>query len=327
MPSTHPEKIREGKAPRRSRYGCRNCKLRKLKCDEAKPQCKRCCSFGLLCNFVSNVPDLQPVAADTGRKWVDRGRGNVALQPALTHAVWTSDASTCYHLDARSQDLVYRYLGCSLITPADPGMREVNRGLLGLAFDHPYLMHASLAIALTYDRHLNGPLTHHHKIEEYYHRSQSTILLNNQLQLQLQSPLPLSSKTKDAIWGTAAAQTILTFSYPPPLTALCALTPSSTAESSPYFLPAHALAQILRPDNQVTVVHVQLFMGSIHNQKLMDLLRGKDRVALALLYLWYRRVGRCVWWVGMRARVEGRAIGEFLMRREDGDGVQLLLPD
>jgi hypothetical protein len=84
-----PKKPPERRAKRRSRFGCRNCKLRKLKvgvdicvpqkyrsadrvfeCDEGKPQCKRCTSFRILCNFAPNIPDLQPIADDSVRSLV-----------------------------------------------------------------------------------------------------------------------------------------------------------------------------------------------------------------------------------------------------------------
>lgn len=101
-------------------------------CDEGKPQCKRCSSFGLLCNFMSNTPDLQPAAADAGRPMVVRGRAE--LRPPPTNAVWTSDASTTYQLNAKCQDFITRYLGRSLTNPDDPNMTQVNRKLLKLAF-------------------------------------------------------------------------------------------------------------------------------------------------------------------------------------------------
>jgi hypothetical protein len=81
---------------------------------------------------MSSIPDLQPVAADIGRPLMVRGKSE--LQPSLTNAVWTCDASTTYQLNARCQDFITRYLGRSLITPDDPNMIHVNRNLLKLAF-------------------------------------------------------------------------------------------------------------------------------------------------------------------------------------------------
>lgn len=69
-------------------------------------------------------------------------------------------------------------------------------------------MHASLAVAFMYDRHLNGPLGDRGSLEECYHRAQSIALLNQRLRD------PIEEKDKDPIWGTAAALGILTFSSP-----------------------------------------------------------------------------------------------------------------
>jgi hypothetical protein len=127
---------------RRSRYGCRNCKIRKVKvgcfqhpkptsacsadpitqCDESKPQCKRCISFGLSCPFMSDISDLQT----TGQRLV--------IQRPVTSAVWISDASTTYHLNARCRDFITRYYQRSLVAPDDPRLEQVNRKLLDLAF-------------------------------------------------------------------------------------------------------------------------------------------------------------------------------------------------
>ncbi|RAK94518.1 hypothetical protein BO79DRAFT_261691 [Aspergillus costaricaensis CBS 115574] len=393
MTSTDSREAREGpgKTRRRSRFGCRNCKLRKLKCDESKPQCKRCSSFGVVCTFTSTTtPDLHPIPADSRRSWMVRGTASAAsLQAPLSNAIWTSDASTFFRLNTRCQDFITRYLGRSLITPDDPNMGRVNRKLLEQAFTHPYLMHASLAVSLTYDRHLNSPLDSHRTLEECYHWSQSTILFNKKLRESIEPD------DRDPIWGTAAALVILTFSspnartpeeswplnpspssyldwvhmnkgkmslwnivnplrsdsifhvmagtfayvhsplpqggvegIPPALAALCGITDDSTAETIPYFHAAHAVAQILEvEDSEVTMGPVQMFMRCIQGG-FEGLLRDRDPVALVLLYLWYRKAGRCIWWIGLRARVECPAIWMYLRRYHGGDeAVMGLLPE
>lgn len=69
---------RNRRAHKKSRQGCRNCKLRsvkvsnavmsflrgrvtnaRLKCDETKPNCKKCTTFRVTCNYDSKAPDLQ----------------------------------------------------------------------------------------------------------------------------------------------------------------------------------------------------------------------------------------------------------------------------
>lgn len=83
-----------------------------------------------------NVPDLHPVAADTGRQLF---QGTAKPQPPLTNAVWTCNAATSYQLNSRCQDFITRYLGRSLISVDDPNMKRVNHKLLKLAFivSHP----------------------------------------------------------------------------------------------------------------------------------------------------------------------------------------------
>ncbi|KAJ5408388.1 hypothetical protein N7509_002271 [Penicillium cosmopolitanum] len=180
-------------------------------CDEGKPHCNKCRLYGVSCNFMSNVPDLHPIAADSETRSLLVTRGRMQLQPPVTSAIWTSDGVSSYQLNAKCQDFITRYLGRSLIrviSPDDPNMIRVNRRLLKLAFTHPFLMHASLAVALTYDRHLNKSINCQRSLEECYHWSQSTTLLNKRLRE------PIEAKDKDPIWGTAAALAVLSFSSP-----------------------------------------------------------------------------------------------------------------
>lgn len=233
-------------------------------------------------------------------------------------------------------------------------------------------MHASLAVAFTYDRHLNPWPSPHRAVDECYHRAQGTALFNQRLRE------PIETKDKDPIWGTAAALAVLAFAapdactpeeswplkpsepsdfewlrmstgkmslwhtvnplrpdslfqvmaltfaqihaplpekgtdgIPDPLAAVCLLGNSSTAEN-PYFKPAHALSQLLDvPDSHVTTGHTEPFTRSTHGL-FESLLREKDPVALLLLYLWYRKGGRSIWWIELRARVECPAICSYL---------------
>ncbi len=249
-------------------------------------------------------------------------------------------------------------------------------------------MHASLAVAFSYDRHLNGSPGSRRSLEECYHWSQSTTLLNRRLRK------PIEEKDKDPIWGTAAALAVLSFSspdartpeeswplnssnqsdldwvhmgkgkmslwnivnplrpnslfrimaatfahmdlplpergmdgIPTPLAAVCLLNDSSTAQNNPYFDAAHAVSHILHlPDSEVTTGQTQLFTRSIHGS-FEDLLRNRDPVALLLLYLWYRKTSRSIWWIGLRARVECPSICEYLRLYCEGNAaVQAFLP-
>ncbi|KAI6780608.1 uncharacterized protein J7T54_008526 [Emericellopsis cladophorae] len=389
MPTSRSREICAGHHPsRRSRHGCRNCKLRKLKCDEGKPQCKKCCSFGVLCNFMPQHGDLQPVAAS--RKPTLVVQCKVQPQPPFSSLVWTSDESYSYLLSAKCQDFVTRYLGRSLITPDDPAMVQVNHRMLRLAFTNPFLMHASLAVAFAHDRYL---LTSYHgtsprNVQECYHWAQGTALLQERLKE------PIQPQDKDAVWGTAAALAMLSFAssdvytpqdswplrssgrsdldwlrmneakdslwhivnplrrdslfsvlsatyaqlhaplpdkgadgIPPALAALCWLTGSSTVDTNPYLHATHAVAQILQlPDSEVTTGLAHPFMRSIRGP-FKELLLARDAVALLLLYLWYRKASRTIWWIALRARVEAPAISSYLQLHHGGNAMlQAFLP-
>lgn len=249
-------------------------------------------------------------------------------------------------------------------------------------------MHASLAVALTYDRHMNSSVGCRRTLEECHHWSQSTILLNRRLSQ------PIKAKDKDAIWGTAAALAVLAFSspdahtpeeawplkssgpsdldwlrisegkmalwhivnplrpdsifhvmaatyahmnsplpergiddIPPTLAAVCHLNDLSTAENSLYFNAAHAVSQLLRlPDSEVTTGPAQLFIRAIKGS-FKDLLQNRDPIALFLLYLWYRKTSRTIWWIELRARVECPSICSYLRQyHKENSDIQAFLP-
>ncbi|PVH99037.1 hypothetical protein DM02DRAFT_656731 [Periconia macrospinosa] len=55
-----PERKRKPHA--KSRKGCGNCKLRRVKCDETKPRCKRCAAYGVSCDYDGSRPSLDLAA-------------------------------------------------------------------------------------------------------------------------------------------------------------------------------------------------------------------------------------------------------------------------
>ncbi|KAM7190212.1 hypothetical protein V8F20_009834 [Naviculisporaceae sp. PSN 640] len=218
---------------RRSRYGCRNCKLRKIKCDEAKPQCKKCISFGVICNYMStNLPNLEPVTQSTRHSgdWTGthtaisvRGPGpgqrlgprripSHCLRPAISSAVWASNVSDVsgsyrFNLDARTQKLITRYFGENMVGSYEPDMASMCRALMKLSFSYPFLMHACIAGALCYDRYMeaistpqywsNGNGTPRRSLQECYHLCQATALLKEHFQELLSD----SEGLAPAIWG------------------------------------------------------------------------------------------------------------------------------
>ncbi|KAI8631742.1 hypothetical protein F5Y19DRAFT_463407 [Xylariaceae sp. FL1651] len=233
MASGCAREVRERRNMRRSRFGCRNCKLRKLKCDESKPQCRRCRWFRVLCNFMPNIPNLQPVTDDS----LIKGSSSAISR--------TADDFTVSNIEL-------------FVLP-------LNKLLLTYGSQHPFLVHASLGVALVYGCPLNSSLGSSRNLEECYHRSRSTTLFNKWLRE------PIEAKDKDPIWGTAAALllfcvmagTYAQMHLPLPergiegvsraLATVCHLDDSSTAINNPCFNAAHAISQIQSlPDSQIT---------------------------------------------------------------------------
>lgn len=52
----------------KTRRGCRQCKSRHIKCDEARPSCRKCGRAELPCSFVSEMPAPRPWDGEAGKK-------------------------------------------------------------------------------------------------------------------------------------------------------------------------------------------------------------------------------------------------------------------
>lgn len=82
---------------------------------------------------------------------------------------------------------------------------------------------------------------------------------------------------------------------------LCGIDEESTGKTNAYFEASHSVAGVLAlRDTEIGTGRVWLFVRSVRG-RFEELLRGRDPVALVLLYLWYCKAGRGIWWVGMRA--------------------------
>lgn len=57
QPGSGQSGLRNRRSHRKSRTGCRTCKGRRVKCDETKPQCRRCQTYGIACDFISATVD------------------------------------------------------------------------------------------------------------------------------------------------------------------------------------------------------------------------------------------------------------------------------
>ena len=133
---------RNRRAHKKSRRGCRNCKLRRtkvshtagmwsckveslttdilLECDETRPECKKCTTFRVSCNYDSTTPDLQmafdgtamikspPKKPPCSINQPLRGMMEVPV-PACLYPVIISDDKSAFQLDGQSLDRLGRF--------------------------------------------------------------------------------------------------------------------------------------------------------------------------------------------------------------------------
>ncbi|KJK65818.1 GAL4-like ZnII2Cys6 or C6 zinc binuclear cluster DNA-binding domain protein [Aspergillus parasiticus SU-1] len=184
-------RLRLRKAHQKSRKGCRNCKLRRVKCDEVQPSCHQCTVYGVLCNYGPDTPDLQ-----MAREMEDP-------------AVISADATTTLELtrEDRHQLISFEKSG-TLVTIATVHHKEV----LQLACLNPYLMHAILAIGAMHNRHRVTPAPRGPSSFESYHVSQCAALLSRKLSQALRA------EDRDPLWMTSTLLGIISTSSIPCLT-------------------------------------------------------------------------------------------------------------
>lgn len=69
----------------------------------------------MLCNFEHNVRDLQSIAEKKSENTPAKTK-LIRLRPVLSEAIWSSNGSTCFVLDAQDQALFKRYRDRTIYT-------------------------------------------------------------------------------------------------------------------------------------------------------------------------------------------------------------------
>ncbi|KAF2139464.1 uncharacterized protein K452DRAFT_360668 [Aplosporella prunicola CBS 121167] len=118
-----PRRLR--RSHQKSRAGCANCKKRRIKCDEGKPECKNCSAFGVKCNYGDKAEGLRdkpfersmfsnsygpPVKRKRGRprtNWSDEDQSSTSasqLSPASTESSSLGTLPPPYQRTSRSME-------------------------------------------------------------------------------------------------------------------------------------------------------------------------------------------------------------------------------
>ncbi|KAK2024668.1 hypothetical protein LX32DRAFT_697014 [Colletotrichum zoysiae] len=153
----------------KSRSGCRDCKRRKVKCDEAYPSCFNCTRQGIPCSLSTSrasppsrttpqTPSSAPPSASGPSPEEAPGafpdaaaavrRGGPAPQPPPTIELWGRGLELMHHYALHTADTISSH----------PGIRHVWRVVVPeMAYDCPFLAHGVLAMAALHKAHLLPP--------------------------------------------------------------------------------------------------------------------------------------------------------------------------
>ncbi|KUJ13585.1 uncharacterized protein LY89DRAFT_160287 [Mollisia scopiformis] len=218
--------VRKRRAHHKSRRGCRNCKLRKVKCDETRPKCEKCVSFGVNCNYDSGskASDLQPsydkqvTLLTPPTTPPSQGLGpRIKIPTTLYPPIITGDDLSSFQLDTESLSRLDRFQHRTVGTIGTKSAGKLFAHLtVDLALAHPYLMHVVQVLTVIHDRYLSPNPYSKQTLTEVFHLSRAAALFNRKLSE------PIQLQDRDGLWATAALLGLIAFS----------LTDASDAEES-----------------------------------------------------------------------------------------------
>ncbi|KAF9877972.1 hypothetical protein CkaCkLH20_04548 [Colletotrichum karsti] len=209
--STAASDSRKRKSHKKSRHGCGNCKLRRVKCDETKPGCKKCVAYGVTCVYgpASDAAALSvevafqvcltparkttPSPASTGVPAPPR-----YVPPPLPCTGSVESPDPAYQLTAVDVRLLERFQKRTVLSLGTPSSREIyERKTLPIAFCHPFLMHTILAATHLHDMSLANTSPEGNPAFTY-HWYRGVSMLHRKLSQ------PIVPSERDALWITAA---------------------------------------------------------------------------------------------------------------------------
>ncbi|EOO03807.1 putative transcription factor cys6 protein [Phaeoacremonium minimum UCRPA7] len=197
---------RKRRAHTKSRRGCGNCKLRRIKCDEAKPRCKKCLEYGVACNYgpaggvstgelvlsfggVSHIEPPRKAAVSTNQTMMDMINYSLRQSPTSAQGV-----ALVYQLDMDDMQLLDKFHSRTVLSIGTDKTRSLYQAeSFRLACMHPFLMHLVLGFTIMHDRSLS-PKTKRQTHSELYHWYYGTAIFNSKI------PAPLTRSEKDAMW-------------------------------------------------------------------------------------------------------------------------------
>ncbi|KAF2095924.1 hypothetical protein NA57DRAFT_58990 [Rhizodiscina lignyota] len=192
---------RKRRAHAKSRRGCGNCKLRRVKCDELKPSCMNCMSFGVSCNYAQNSSSLE-LAGESVFQLQTHSPQSLSLNETMRNMINKSlmqvspaGGVDVYQLTEDDLQVLERCQARTISSLAEEKTVHIYRAEgLKLTCCHPFLMHATLAIAMMHERVMAGKTFKEQSTAEIYHSYQATATFRSKLSG------PLTPSERDALW-------------------------------------------------------------------------------------------------------------------------------
>ncbi|KAI1329115.1 hypothetical protein F5Y16DRAFT_367509 [Xylariaceae sp. FL0255] len=127
----------------KSRTGCRVCKARRVKCDEARPSCQRCLTHGVQCDFLLEAESSTASRSQDGSS----PREAMSIHQLTTPSIPESRLSTWYTIE--EMELLHHYTTSTCLSLAsDPSVRNFWRvNVPQMGFEHHYVLKGILALA------------------------------------------------------------------------------------------------------------------------------------------------------------------------------------
>lgn len=208
---------RKRRIHRKSRSGCRNCRLRRVKCDEGKPLCDRCTEFGVSCNYDPTVSDLQPLQGSTHvTTMTTRLAPSPVSNKQLAIGMIESSLNEDHYFHSKHLDMVkFQQYDMALLhkfqtrtvfclgTPA--ATLTFQREVVRLACSHRFLMHLIQAVTACHDRYLEGASSKEPDPKESYNLNLGLVLYQHKL------TQPLRRTDRDALFVAASLTGIASF--------------------------------------------------------------------------------------------------------------------
>ncbi|CAH0051785.1 unnamed protein product [Clonostachys solani] len=202
---------RHRKAHRKSRLGCKNCKLRSVKCDESKPACKRCQASGFCCDFSSQGPMLQLQHAGVYRFDLSLSSQGPSPRYSIPIVLPCSTAFGEYELRPEDFAALDRYRNRTLnhigTKESRPLFSDENGGT---GVSHPFLLHMFIALALIHDSCSPSPFPSTEQGLMSFHWYQASAIFRRMLS---QGRFGVTVVEHDALWATSVLLGAASFAY------------------------------------------------------------------------------------------------------------------